>query len=113
VTASDRDLIGDEAAEAAEAAMSAAFRAYTGTRRGEQMWNLDMEQTWEIVSRAGLAAALPHLADACDALRAAERSRVSTPTPKPITAVSGNLSGLQGHSAPTHNPTDTTQEDRP
>jgi hypothetical protein len=30
--------------------------------------------------RAGLAAALPHLADACDALRAAERSGVSTAT---------------------------------
>lgn len=62
-------------------------------------------------ARAGLAAALPHLGDACDALRAAERSEVSTPTPEPITAVSGNLSGLQGHSAPTPNPTDATQED--
>jgi hypothetical protein len=61
--------------------------------------------------RAGLAAALPHLADACDALRAAERSRVSTATPGPFTAADGNLSGLQGHSEPTHNPTDITRED--
>lgn len=59
-----REGIPDEAAEAAEAAMSAAFRTYTGTSVGEAMWNLNMEKTWTLVAPACLAAAQPWIAAA-------------------------------------------------
>lgn len=45
--------------EAVVRAASHAFRAYTGTREGEPMWNLDMEATWRIIAPAVLASASP------------------------------------------------------
>lgn len=36
-------------------AMATAFREYTGTRTGDDMWNLNMEKTFAIVAPAALA----------------------------------------------------------
>lgn len=38
-------------------AMSRAFREYTGTPEGQNMWNLDMEATWRLVAPAATATA--------------------------------------------------------
>ncbi len=39
-------------------AMSDRFRGYTGTCPGEEMWNLNMETTWDLVAPAVVAAVL-------------------------------------------------------
>jgi hypothetical protein len=46
----------EDDARIAVAAMSEAFRAYTGTEPGQTMWNVDMEKTWDIVAPSVLAA---------------------------------------------------------
>lgn len=43
---------------AATEAMSHAFRHYTGTMPGDNMWNLDMEKTWAVVAPATTPAVL-------------------------------------------------------
>lgn len=43
---------GEELYQAAERAMDSAFRRYTGTKTGDNMWNLDMEATWRVVAKS-------------------------------------------------------------
>lgn len=96
MTALDGDLIGDEAVTAAaEAIEDEAIR-----RIGRDLGTVHRDD----IVRAGLAAALPWLADA---LRASQPDRgTSDGAPGGGSRVSVALSGLQGHSAPTSSPTE-------
>lgn len=48
-------MADEQLAEELAAAMTRAFRDYTGTRTGDAMWNLDMEKTFELAAPAALA----------------------------------------------------------
>jgi hypothetical protein len=75
------EAFDNPAVPAVEKAMSDAFRRYTGTSVGQEMWNLNMERTWALVAPAAVDAARPHieaaaLRTAADALTSEHAARL-------------------------------------